>query len=230
VHTAFLRDAYDHLDAAIDVEVRATQSLLNVAAEGDVPVVYTSGIGVIGGTGEVAEDDEPATPAGMQWRRAIEQRVLVAGGVVVRPGFVYGHGGNEILRALIRAAAATGVAAYPGDGDNAWPNVHVDDLAALYVRALELGARSAVFHGVGAEADVHAVCESIARLVGGVSASLPRDEARAVVPFADWVGGMSLHVGTARTREALTWFPAGPTIHDDIEHGSYRALLDEEDR
>ena len=97
-------DAYEHLEAAIDLEVRATQSLLNIAAERHIPIAYTSGIGVVGGTDDVAqEDDEPATPTGMQWRRDIETRVLAAGGVVLRPGFVYGRAGNEILCALIRA-------------------------------------------------------------------------------------------------------------------------------
>ena len=231
VHAAFARDGYERLEAAIDVEVRATQSLLDLAAERDIPVLYASGIGVVGRTRRVAqEDDEPATPAGMQWRRVLEERVLAADGVVVRPGFVYGHGGNEILRALIRAAATRGVAAYPGNGGNAWPNIHVDDLAALYIRALERGARRAVFHGVGFEATVRSVCESIARLVGGMSASLPPDEARTVVPFADWMGGMSVRVGTARTQAALAWTPTGPAIQDDVEHGSYRVLLDEEGR
>jgi nucleoside-diphosphate-sugar epimerase len=231
VHAAFARDGYEHLDSAVDVEVRATRSLLEATAGRDVPVVYTSGIGVVGGTNRpVQEDDEPATPAGMQWRRSLELQVLAAGGVVVRPAFVYGHGGNEILRALIREAAASGVAAYPGDGGNRWPNVHVDDLAALYLAALARGARGAVFHGVGGEATVRSVCESIATLVGGVATSLPPDEARAVVPFADWIGGTSIQAGTARTREALAWTPTGPTVHDDVEHGSYRALLHEEAR
>jgi nucleoside-diphosphate-sugar epimerase len=231
VHAAFARDGYEHLDLAVDVEARATRSLLDATAGRDVPVVYTSGIGVVGGTDRpVQEDDEPATPVGMRWRRSLELQVLAAGGVVVRPGFVYGHGGNEILRALIRAAAASGVAAYPGDGGNWWPNVHVDDLAALYLAALARGARGVVFHGVGGEATVRSVCESIARLVGGVGASLPPDEARAVVPFADWIGGTSIQAGTARTREALAWTPTGPTVHDDVEHGSYRAVVHEEAR
>jgi nucleoside-diphosphate-sugar epimerase len=231
VHAAFARDGYEHLDAAVDVEVRATRSLLDATAGRDVPVVYTSGIGVVGGTDRpVQEDDEPATPGGMRWRRSLELQVLAADGVVVRPAFVYGHGGNELLRALIRAATASGVAAYPGDGGNRWPNVHVDDLAALYLAALGRGERGAVFHGVGGEATVRSVCGSIARLVGGVSASLPPNEARAVVPFADWIGGTSIHAGTARTRETLAWTPTGPTVHDDVEHGSYRPLLHEEAR
>jgi nucleoside-diphosphate-sugar epimerase len=231
VHAAFARDGYEHLDAAVDVEVRATRTLLDATAGRDVQVVYTSGIGVVGGTDRPAqEDDEPATPEGMRWRRSLELEVLAVGGVVVRPAFVYGHGGNEILCALIRAAAASGVAAYPGDGGNRWPNVHVDDLAALYLAALASGARGAVFHGVGGEATVRSVCESIAMLVGGVGASLPPDEARAVVPFADWIGGTSIQAGTARTREALAWTPTGPTVHDDVEHGSYRTVLQEEAR
>jgi nucleoside-diphosphate-sugar epimerase len=108
--------------------------------------------------------------------------------------------------------------------------VHVDDLAALYLAALTRRARGVVFHGVGGEATVRSVSESIARLVGGVGASLPPDEARAVVPFADWIGSRSVRVGTARTREALAWTPTGPTVHEDVEHGSYRAVLQEEDR
>jgi nucleoside-diphosphate-sugar epimerase len=85
VHAAFARDGYEHLDAAVDVEVRATRSLLDATAGRDVPVVYTSGIGVVGGADRtVQEDDEPATPASMLWRRSLEVEVLAAGATRLR--------------------------------------------------------------------------------------------------------------------------------------------------
>lgn len=64
--------------------------------------------------------------------------------------------------------------------------------------------------------------EAIGRLVGVPASSLPLDEARQVMPYADWIAGNSIRVGTARTRRLLGWVPAGPDIHEDIEFGSYR--------
>jgi nucleoside-diphosphate-sugar epimerase len=144
----------------------------------------------------------------------------------VRPALVYGRAGSDILRALIASALERHVLVYADDGQNVWPNVHVDDLAEVYVRAVERGVRGEVLHAAGGEATPRSVCEAIGRLVGLTASSLPFEQARRVMPYADWIAGSSIRVGTARTRRLLDWIPAGPDIHQDIEFGSYRSLVE----
>jgi nucleoside-diphosphate-sugar epimerase len=228
VHAAFDRKAHERLDTAIHAEKMATQRLVAVAESCGIPLVYTSGLGVAGGTGDTVADEvaAPRTPPAMMWRRDLEQSVLARGGVVVRPAFVYGRAGNDILGALITSALEQRRLVYADDGQNVWPNVHVDDLCQVYVLAIERGLRAEVLHGAGGEATPRSVCEAIGRLVGVSVSALPLEQARRVMPYADWIAGSSIRVGTTRTRQLLDWVPTGPDIHEDIEFGSYRTLIE----
>ncbi|HEX5115139.1 MAG TPA: NAD-dependent epimerase/dehydratase family protein [Pseudonocardiaceae bacterium] len=228
VHAAFDRKAYERFDGAILSDEMATARLVEVADSCGVPLVYTSGIGVAGDTGDVVLDEVtvPMTPPAMMWRRDLERSVLARSGVVVRPAFVYGRAGSDILGALITSALDNHCLVYADDGRNVWPNVHVDDLGEIYVLAIERGLRAEVLHGVGGEATPRSVCEAIGRLVGVPVSTLPLEQARRVVPYADWIAGSSIRVATSRTRQLLDWVPAGPDIHEDIEFGSYRTIIE----
>jgi aryl-alcohol dehydrogenase-like predicted oxidoreductase len=93
--------------------------------------------------------------------------VLAAGhGIVIRPAFVYGRGGGEILRTLIEYAVERGESLYPGDGENCWPNVHVDDLGEAYALAVARAPAGTVLNVVGGEASLRSVSEAIGRLIG----------------------------------------------------------------
>jgi hypothetical protein len=50
------------------------------------------------------------------------------------------------------------------------------------------------------------------------------EEAAEVVPYIGWLGG-DFRVDSSHARALLGWRPRGPSLLDDIEHGSYRALL-----
>src|ERR1700730_9907842 len=54
-------------------------------------------------------------------------------------GVVYGHGGGLTAR-FIGAPARAGAAHYIAGGENRWAVVHVEDIAELYVAALEARA------------------------------------------------------------------------------------------
>jgi nucleoside-diphosphate-sugar epimerase len=223
VHAAFARDAYDRLDAAVAMEERSTAAMAGAAAAAGRRFVYTSGLGVVGDSDSPAgDDDEPATPPAMAWRRALELKVVNAGGIVVRPAFVYGNGEGAILRGLIAYAAKNGRAVYAGDGGNAWPNVHLDDLGEAYALVIERGPAGKVVNVAGGEATPRTVGNAISRLLGlGLPESVPVEEAIQHVPFAAWIGGASIRVDSRRVR-SLGWRPSGPDIHWDIEFGSYR--------
>jgi nucleoside-diphosphate-sugar epimerase len=225
VHAAFARDAYDRLDAAVAMEQRATAAMLGAAKAAGQRLVYTSGLGVVGGSDRPAsDDDEPATPSAMAWRRALELSVINAGGIVVRPAFAYGNGEGAILRGLIAFAAQNRRAVYAGHGGSAWPNVHIDDLGEAYALVIEQGPAGKVVNVAGGQATPRTVGNAISRLLGlGPAVSVPVDEAIQHVPFAAWISRVSIQVDSQRVRD-LGWRPSGPGIHWDIEFGSYRHL------
>ena len=75
------------------------------------------------------------------WRLPIEQKVLAAGAlgirvIIIRPAMVYGHTGG-VLGGMVNDAGKDGFIRYVGNGENRWAMVHVDDLARLYIAAME---------------------------------------------------------------------------------------------
>jgi nucleoside-diphosphate-sugar epimerase len=115
------------------------------------PFVYTSGVWVHGNTGgKVAGESSPLNPpAIVAWRPAVERLVLDAAGknvrtAVIRPAMVYGRGGG-VLAGFVQSSRQTGRVRIVGDGENRWTFVHVDDLADLYVRALERSPAGEVY-------------------------------------------------------------------------------------
>jgi nucleoside-diphosphate-sugar epimerase len=77
----------------------------------------------------------------MAARVQTERAVLADGGVrgvVVRPGLVYGRGGNSDLSSLIDRARAAGRAGHWGRGGTTQSYVHVEDVAELFGLAAEL--------------------------------------------------------------------------------------------
>jgi nucleoside-diphosphate-sugar epimerase len=221
VHTAFPTAS----DASA-VETTGVRAMLD--AIGDRPFLYTSGIGVVGDTGDrpVGEDDPVHPPAGMRWRRELELATLDAPhGLVLRPGLVYGRAGGLVVTGMINAAIRSGVSRYVLPGVTSWPNVHIDDVGELAALALEAAAGGAVLHAVAGESTPRDVAEAIGRLIGRpeATAGLPPDQARGVVPFADWLGANQRV--TAGQSRALGWEPNGMPLTQEIEAGSYRSLL-----
>jgi nucleoside-diphosphate-sugar epimerase len=163
----------------------------------------------------------------MTWRRDLEMQVLDTGrGIVLRPAFVYGRGGGEILRTQIKAAMNRRRSLYPGDGGRCWPNVHVDDLGRAYALSAERAAPGTLLNIAGGEATLRSVSEAVGRLIGepGATSSVPRAEAIGVLPYAGWLGATGTRIDSTRARRILGWKPTGPDIHWEIEFGSYRAL------
>ncbi|GAA3158919.1 NAD-dependent epimerase/dehydratase family protein [Planomonospora alba] len=204
-------------------ESAAADALLSTGAR----VVYTSGIWVLG-AGASAEDAPLAPIPLVAFRADVERRVREAGGVVIRPGIVYGRGGG--IPALLAAKAAEhgrGRYVSAGGQEPTWPTVHIDDLADLFALAVEKADAGAVLHGVGEEAvPLSAVAEAAARAagLGGTGAQAwPVEEAAGDLgpAFAEALA-LGQAVSAARTREALGWHPHRPGVVAELAEGSYR--------
>jgi nucleoside-diphosphate-sugar epimerase len=193
----------------------ATAALLRGAAGGRTEVfVYTSGVWVLGPTGDAwAADDWPLTspsPAAA-WRSALEPQVRAASSPrlrthVVRPGIVYGGEGGIIGGWMDEALAGRPIRIV--GGLNRWPLVHQDDLAGLYARVIDAGSPGAAYNATDETA--HTVLEiagAIARAAGGIDVlRWPVEQAREALGAVADALAMDQRVKSPAARK-LGWQP-----------------------
>jgi nucleoside-diphosphate-sugar epimerase len=225
IHTANTNDAN-----AAQADLAAVRALLKALEGTKKPFVYTSGVWVLGSTGDnVATEETPVNPTPLVAQRAAtEQEVLSSKdrgvrAVVIRPALVYGHGGS-VPAMLTKSARETGAARYVGDGQNRWPFVDVEDLAELYVLALEKASAGSLYHGAhGPSYRVAEVAEaaSIGAGAKGKTQSWPLDEARKTLhAFADALV-LDQQVSGEKARRELGWSPRAGSVLEDLKTGSY---------
>jgi nucleoside-diphosphate-sugar epimerase len=161
-------------------------------------------------------------------RPVIEQEVLGSKdrgvrAIVIRPALVYGRGGS-IPRMLSQSARETGAARYVGDGRNRWPFVDVDDLAQLYVLALEKAAPGSLYNAVdGPSYRVLEIAEaaSIGAGAKGKTEAWPLEEARKTLhAFADALV-LDQQISGEKAMKELGWSPRAASVLDDLKTGSY---------
>ncbi len=109
-----------------------------------------------------------------------------------------------------------------------WPMVHVDDLADLYVAALERADAGTLLHAVAEEAvPVVELAAAAARAAGvaGTVEAWPLGDARAALGalFADALA-LDQACSGSRARGLLGWQPRRPGAVDDLAEGSYAAI------
>jgi nucleoside-diphosphate-sugar epimerase len=133
------------------------------------------------------------------------------------------HGPTGRLQ-MIELSKQKGSVAYPGDGQNRWPAVHIRDLAPLFRLALEKGAAGRIWHAVGDEGiPFRDLAEAVAARMGLPAVSVPADEL--MVP--GYFGSMSVVVtgdfpaSSAITRQALGWEPVQPGLLENLDNGHY---------
>jgi nucleoside-diphosphate-sugar epimerase len=210
----------------------AIDAVLDALAGSDKPLIYTSGIWSHGDTGgAVVDETTPPQPAELvRWRVGVEDRVREGARrgirtVVIRPAIVYGRGGG-IPAGFVQSARAEGAARYVGTGKNRWPFVHVDDLADLYLLALERAPAGSLLLGVaGPSQPVREVAAAASRGAGkgGRTVAWPLEEARKKLgPYADALV-LDQQASGRRAEELLGWRPHRADVLEDIERGSYAA-------
>lgn len=182
---------------------------------GACPYVHTSGCWVYGNTSGLVTEDAPLDPPPLvAWRLDNEKQVLAraaSGGrpIVVIPGIVYGKAAGLIEQFLVAPARDRHVVHYIGSGANHWSLVHVDDIAELYVLALNAPAGS-VYSGVTHTGLTMAqVAGAVSSAAGcpGRTASVSLEQARAEMgPIAEGFA-LDQRIDSARARGELGWNP-----------------------
>ncbi|MCU1535512.1 MAG: hypothetical protein JWR53_1993 [Glaciihabitans sp.] len=212
IHTAAPDDGTDAQmdDAVID----AVQAAFAGSAR---PFIYTGGIWTWG-SGIIDETMPQNAPPITSWRLARQERVLAGGinGTVLVPGIVYGHG-LGIPNVVARAPHSESGAVYlVGDGSQHWTTVHVDDLADLYVAAVEQG-KGGIFHGVsGVNPTVQELGLAVAPSTEPQSPEATRD--RLGAGFADALM-LDQQASGKRARETFGWRPRRTTLADELREG-----------
>ena len=217
IHTASTGDAN-----ASQADGLALDAILDGLNGTNKPFLYTSGIWVIGDTrGTVADEDTPLAPTPLvAWRPAHEQRALTEAGhgIVIRPGVVYGQGGGMIV-GMVSQAQAAGTVRYVGTGEQHWTVIHVEDLAALYVLALETAPPESLFLAANDETPtVREIAQAVSEAAGipGQTQPWPLEEARqALGPFADALA-LDQKATSRKARQTLGWEPTAPTLFADL--------------
>jgi nucleoside-diphosphate-sugar epimerase len=211
-------DAVIHLAQARGPETAEIDQAASAALQDGVgagPYVHTSGTWVYGNTAGVVDEDAPFDPPPLvAWRLGNEQLVLgraATGGhpVLVVPGLVYGASAGLIEQLVVGPARARGSVHYVGDGTNHWSLVHVDDLAVLYVLALDAPAGS-VFAGVG---DYHLTVADLVPALSEAAGCPGRAESIGLEQARDEIGpvadafALDQQISGDRARDKLGWDP-----------------------
>jgi nucleoside-diphosphate-sugar epimerase len=182
------------------------------------PFLYTSGIWVLGDTGDAVADEETELhpPPLVAWRPAVEQLVVKAQGprgIVIRPAMVYGRGGGFVA-SFVEQARKNGAVRIVGSGENRWPFVQIDDLADLYVLALGAPAGSLYFASAGPSVPVKQVARAAAR--GAPVETVPLEDARrAMGPVADALV-LDQTISSRKAVRELGWSPKGKPVMDEV--------------
>ena len=150
--------------------------------------------------------------------------------MVIAPSMVYGQGSGVHkdsiqVPALIRVARKFGAGCYIGNGENRWSNVHVADLADLYLQVL-FGAPAGAFYYVeNGENSMREIAAAISRMLGFDGRTQSLSDADALAEFGEAMTRLSLgsnsRVRARRAHEELGWTRHRATLQEEIERGSY---------
>ncbi len=193
--------------------------------------VHTVGTWIHGSPATRVTEDTPfAPPPIVAWRPALLRSVREAAGqgirtVALSPGNVYGSA-RGIPAALThgpRSHALPPELLFPGDGAQHVSNVFRDDLADLYVLALETAPAGSYYLAANSHAptmrEVAAAASTGQGLEGRIAPEATAATHDRLGPLADALL-LDQQVDSAHAR-ALGWDPTGPSLLDELATGSY---------
>ena len=224
---------------AANADHRPSVEAMLTAVEGSGKVfIHTSGAGIVadkaGGEERPAVYDEttPVTPLPARAARvALNDHIRAFAGhavrtVVIAPPMIYGRGTGlhtesiQIPR-MMTAAQHAQAGVYVGAGTNRWSNVHVEDLADLYVLALKSAPPGSFYFTENGEVAMAEIARSVSRRLGfgGKTRSLNVADAYQVYGEAmvDLSFGSNCRVRAVHARQQLGWAPHRLSLLDDIE-------------
>ncbi|MEU2332635.1 SDR family oxidoreductase [Streptomyces sp. NPDC006654] len=222
IHLAFDHDfsSPDTVAKSVAEEGAALAALGEELVGSDRPLVTCSGTPSVPGRAS-NETDTLMTegPIGGRGRTVTSILGLSTRGVrssaVRLPRTVHNQGHGGFAGLLTDVARRTGVAGYPGDGEQRWPAVHALDAAVLFRLALEQAEAGTAWHAVADEGDkVRDIATVIGRRLGLPVTSVP---AETFGPLGQ-IFASDQPSSSAHTRRVLGWEPKHPSLLEDLEN------------
>jgi nucleoside-diphosphate-sugar epimerase len=218
-------DAVVHTASAEDVDPEFIATVLATLEGTAQPFVHTGGVFTFGASADISEDSPVAPPALTAWRAANEARVRASTvrTTIVAPGIVHGHGAGIPAMFVPDDGAPVRLI---GDGSQRWTTVHVDDLAELYVLAVERGDQDGYLVAAsGHNPTVRDLAQAGVAGQGGSAATVVPESAdesrrRLGTDFADAL--LLDQAATGAHARSLGWQPSRPALVDELRDG-YRA-------
>ncbi|ROH97623.1 NAD-dependent epimerase/dehydratase family protein [Chryseobacterium daecheongense] len=228
-------DAIIHnADSADDAYV--ADSIVKALEGSGKTFIFTSGSAIFGGkeNGEkndfVFTEDIPLQPRlEMASRVLINQHILQSArknvrSIVIVPTMVYGEGlgikkDSIQVPALINFSKEKGFGAYFGKGENIWSNVHIEDLADLYVLALEKAKAGSLYYAENGSSTIKNLAERISEryeLLPAQSVTV-QEAVNKFGPAGGYFGFASNSLCNAdKARTELNWKPQHQSIEQYI--------------
>ncbi|WP_159620637.1 NAD-dependent epimerase/dehydratase family protein [Arthrobacter zhaoguopingii] len=223
IHTATTGDG--HKAAA---ERTLTDAVIAGLGDTGKPFIRTGGILVYGQGEDITEASPRRAPSFVAWRDAMDIPTLQAPGIrsiLIEPGVAYGYGHgipNLVSRAEITEGDGPALILL-GEGNQHWTTVHVDDLAALYILALEKAPHGSTYLGVnGHNPTARELGEAASRVRGLGGRVAPETAAETIARLGAFGEALLLsQQATGRAARELGWTPTRPTLIDEINAGTY---------
>jgi len=230
---ALLRAEARAADAAINTASSdhrgAVETLIAALSGSGKPFIHSSGTSIVADyamgepSGRVFDEATPIAPAPERTARvALDRLVLAAAGIrsiVLCNAMIYGDAAGPPAQsvqipALVRQAKSSGVVRYIGRGLNRWSNVHIADVAALYVLALAKAPAGTFMYVESGEDALGTIARAIAEQLGlGDPQSWSAEEA-----IAAWGRNLAvLSLGSnsrvrGKTAAELGWSPTHRSV------------------
>jgi nucleoside-diphosphate-sugar epimerase len=169
------------INAASSDHRGAVEALIAALSGSGKPFIHSSGSSIVAdlAMGEpsdrIFDEATPIEPLPERAARvAIDRLVLAAAGmrsIVLCNAMIYGDAlgppaQSVQIPALVRQAKSSGVVRYIGRGLNRWSNVHIADVAPLYLLALAKAPASAFMYVEGGEAALGDIASAVAARLG----------------------------------------------------------------
>jgi len=228
IHTAFDHDFTNFL-ANCEKDRQVITALGSVLKGSDRPLLITSGVGIGDpGNGELAREDvfdahhfNPRIASELAGLEQLEAGINLG---VVRLPQVHDTARQGLVSYYIELARQKGVAAYVAQGANRWAAGHVDDVAKLYVLAIDRAEPGARYHAVAEEGiAARDIAQTVATGLGLAAVSIPQGEAEDHFGWFAMFASANITASSVQTREKLRWTPKGPTLLDDLSAMDYSA-------
>jgi nucleoside-diphosphate-sugar epimerase len=234
--TAEAKAADAVVNAADSDHQGAVEALLAGLSGSGKPFIHTSGSSLVGdeAMGEpsnaIFTEETPVKPEPDKEHRVALNKLIIDAAPGVRSivlcnSLIYGHtlGGpaqSVQIPPLVAQAKESGIPRYIGRGLNIWSNVHIADMADLYVLALEKAPAGSFYYVENGEASFGDLVRAIGRAIGLEEAqSWPAKDAIAKWgrELAVFALGSNSRVRAGKARRELGWTPKRGSVTEWVE-------------